>query len=502
MPASYAVVRAFACDNERVTGDHMMRKSVRWGWAAAWVLLLAAFLALRLDFSTTESSMDERIVLSVSKGMSEAGRLDPNWTVASPHYYQYPQYNFYSYNILSHFLIVATQPFGAQPIVVLRLANVLYQLAALVLLIVVLRRLQFSHGTVFATAALVTFLPGMVHDAHIARCESLLYLLFAGVMASALAGRFLVGGLILGFGAAAKVTFLASGLVFVPCLYAAASSAPVLLRRAATIVVATVAAFALATPYAIAHFPVLAEGLARIHAQYTGPGAGPHRLLDPTPLGNALHAAAFLAVVYGSLVPAAIVAPLLNHTRFCWSMIFFRKPVPTFRDHALVLGVWLATLAVILYFAPVPFFIERNFSLALFGCAVLVGAWLASGAARALARIAFVAALIPMGYWSVQIALASAERPAARRAQWEAADIHAPVTYFWSGDRNAAELPSCSGLLGIPDLNDDFSRRLLDRVRATGRREVGHYVSRFSIVPTSTLLTYLDMDVYYFTCAP
>jgi hypothetical protein len=468
-------------------GDHMLRKSTRWAWAAAWVLLLAVFLALRLDFSTAENSMDERIVLSVSKGMSEVGRLDPNWTVASPHYYRNPQYNFYSYNILAHFLIVATQPLGAQPIVVLRLANVLYQLVALALLIVVVRRLQFSPGTMFATAALVTFLPGMVHDAHIARCESLLYLLFAGVMASALAGRFLVGGVILGFGAAAKVTFLASGLVFVPCLYAAAASLPVLLRRTATIALATVATFALAAPYAMVHFTVLLEGLTRIHAQYTAPdfahGAGPHRLLDPTPLRNALHAIAFLAIVYGSLVPSAIIAPLFN-----------RAP--------LFLGVWLATVAVILFFAPVPFFIERNYSLALFGCAVLVGAWMASGVTRPLAHVAFAAALVPMAYWSVQIALASTERPGARRAQWQAEHIHAPVTYFWTGERDAAELPSCSGLLAILDVNDDFSRRLLDRVRASGRREVGHYVSRFSIVPTSTVHTYLDMDVYYFTCAP
>ena len=49
----------------------MSRKSTRWAWAAAWVVLLAVFLALRLDFSAAEGSMDERIVLSVSKGLEE-----------------------------------------------------------------------------------------------------------------------------------------------------------------------------------------------------------------------------------------------------------------------------------------------------------------------------------------------------------------------------------------------------------------------------------------------
>lgn len=455
----------------------------RWWWAAAWVLLLAAFFALRIDLSTQENSMDERIVLSVSKGMEETGRLDPNWTIASPHYYQYPQYNFYSYNVLSHVLIVLTAPLHAEPIVVLRIANLVYQLAALALLILVLRKLQFPSGALFAAAVLVTFMPGMVHDAHIARCESLLYLLFAGVVYCAATGRFLIGGLILGFGAAAKVTFLASGLVFAPCLFAAATS-PALLRRTATIGIATLAAFALCAPYAVVNFPVLMNGLARIRAVYLAHGPGPHRLIDPTPLRDALHAAAFLAIVYGSLVPAAIVSPLFYRER-----IFF--------------GVWMASVAVLAYFAIVPFFIERNLSLAIFGCAVLLAAWIASGRARALTLVAFAAALTPMSYSSVQIALAHYERPFARRAQWEAAHLHAPVTFFWTAKPDIAdELPSCSGLLGIPDMNDDFSRRLRDYVRSTGRKEVAHYASRFSIVPTSTLHTYLDMDAYYFTCTP
>src|SRR5262249_52349184 len=403
------------------------RQSPRWIWTAAWLLLLAPFLALRVDLSTEENSMDERIVLSVSQGMSEAGRLDPNWTVASPHYYRYPQYNFYSYNVLSHFLMRATAPLPIAPIVVLRAANVAYQLAALALVILVLRKLRTSPAPLFAAAALVTFMPAMVHDAHIARCESLLYLLFAAVIYTAVAGRFLLGGLTLGFGAAAKATFLASGLLFVPFLFAAPSVA-VLLRRAPSIGFATVVAFALAAPYAVVHFPVLITGLARIHGVYVAHGAGPHRLLDPTPLRDALHAAAFLAIVYGSLVPAAIVAPL-----FCSRDEAKRNPgrqIPhsaTFHagcrpsGRRLCLGVWLATIAVILYFAPVPFFIERNYSLALFGCAALLTAWLASGRARPLALIVFAAALVPMAYWSLQIALASAEHPMARRAQWQAA---------------------------------------------------------------------------------
>jgi hypothetical protein len=449
-----------------------------------WALLLAAFLALRIDIGTQENSMDERIVLAVSKGMSESSRLDPNWIFASPHYYQYPQYNFYSYNMLSHFWITLASPLRVEPVIVLRIMNVLYQVAALGLVILTLRKIGIPRSGLIAAAVLLTFMPGMVHDAHIARCESLLYLLFAGAMYSAVADRFLVGGLILGVGAAAKVTFLASGLLFIPALFAVRNSYPVLLRRAATIGVAAIVGFIVAAPYAVINFPVLISGLSRIRGIYLAHGPGPHRLLDPTPAKNVLHALAFFTIISGSLVLSGIIAPFFNRAR-------------------IFLGVWLSSVAVFAYFAAVPFFIERNFSLAIFGFAVLLSAWIGSGRARLLALPALAAAMIPMSYWSIQIARSSYDGPAARGARWQAEHVREPVTWFWTAKPNIAdELPACSGLLAILDLNDDFSRRLHDYVRSTGRKEVGHYTSRFSIVPTSTLHTYLDTDMYYYTCNP
>lgn len=451
-------------------------------WVGTWVLVLVAFVALRIDFSTGENSMDERIVLAVSQGMSDSSRLDPNWVFASPHYYRYPQYNFYSYNILSHFLIVLSTPLHVAPITVLRVANVVYQLCALGLTVLTLRRLKVAAAGILAAAALMTFMPGMVHDAHIARCESLLYLLFAAATYSAVTDRMLAGGLILGFGAAAKVTFLATGLLFVPTVLVGWKSHTQLLRRAATIGLATIAGFALSAPYAVINYPILISGLARIRNIYLATNPQAHRLLHPTTLRNVAHAWAFLTIVYGSLVVAGFVSPLFNRAR-------------------VALGVWLSSVAVVAYFATVPFFIERNFSLAIFGFAVLLAVWIGCGRAQPLAVAMFAAAFIPMSYWSVQIALASYERPGARRAAWQAAHVHEPVTYFWSAKPNFAdEVPKCSGLLGIPDLNDDFSRRLLDYLQSTGRQEAAHYRSRFSIVPTSTLHTYLDTDMYYFAC--
>jgi hypothetical protein len=449
-----------------------------------WALLLAAFLALRIDIGTQENSMDERIVLAISKGMSESSRLDPNWIVASPHYYQYPQYNFYSYNMLSHFWITLTSPLRVEPVIVLRIMNILYQVAAFGLVILTLRRIGIPQTGLIAAAALLAFMPGMVHDAHIARCESLLYLLFAGVMYSAVAERFLIGGLILGLGAAAKMTFLASGLLFIPAFFAVGNSYSVLLRRAATIGVATIVGFVVSAPYAVINFPVLISGLSRIRSIYLAHGPGPHRLLDPTPAKNVLHALAFFTIISGSLVLSGIIAPLFNRAR-------------------IFLGVWMSSVAVFAYFAAVPFFIERNFSLAIFGFAVLLSAWIGSGRARLLALPALAAALIPMAYWSIQIARSSYEGPFMRRSHWQAANVREPVTLFWSAKPNIADdLPVCSGLLGVPHVNDDFSRRLHDYVRSTGRKEVWHYTSRFSIVPTSTLHTYLDMDMYYYTCNP
>lgn len=456
----------------------------RLAWMTVWALLLAAFLALRIDIGAQENSMDERIVLAVSKGMSESSRLDPNWIFASPHYYQYPQYNFYSYNMLSHFWITLASPLHVEPVVVLRIMNVLYQVAALGLVILTLRKIGIPRSGLIAAAVLLTFMPGMVHDAHIARCESLLYLLFAGAMYSAATDRFLIGGLILGVGAAAKVTFLASGLLFIPGLFAVRNSYSALLRRAATIGVAAIVGFAVSAPYAVINFPVFITGLSRIRSIYLAHGPGPHRLLDPTPVKNAFHAVAFFTVISGSLVLSGVIAPRFN-----------RVPI--------ILGVWMSSVAVLVYFATIPMFFERNFSLAIFGFAVLLSAWIGSGRARLLALSALAAALIPMSYWSIQIARSSYEGPFVRRSHWQAANVREPVTAFWSAKPNAAdEFPVCSGLLGIPDVNDDFSRRLLEYLRSTGRNEVAHYTSRFSIVPTSTLHTYLDMDMYYYTCNP
>ena len=456
----------------------------RFSWIMVWALLLAAFLALRIDTAARENSMDERIVLAVSRGMSESARLDPNWIFASPNYYQHPQYNFYSYNMLSHFWITLTSPLRVEPVIVLRIMNVFYQLAALGLVILTLRKTGIRQTGLVAAAALLTFMPGMVHDAHIARCESFLYLLFAGAMFSAVTDRFLIGGLILGVGAAAKVTFLATGLLFIPSLFAVGSSRQVLLRRAVTIGVATIAGFAASAPYAVINLPVLITGLSRIRSIYLAQGPGPHRLLDPTPIRNAIHVVAFFTIISGSLVLSGIFAPLFNRAR-------------------IFAGVWMSSVAVFVYFAAVPFFIERNFSLAIFGFAVLLSAWIGSGRARLLAIPAFAAALIPMAYWSIQIARSSYEGPFMRRSQWQAAHVREPVTLFWTAKPDPAEeMPVCSGVLGVPDVNDDYSQRLNDYLRSTGRKEIWHYVSRFSVVPTSTLHTYLDMDMHYYTCTP
>jgi hypothetical protein len=230
-------------------------------------------------------------------------------------------------------------------------------------------------------------------------------------MYSAVADRFLIGGLILGVGAAAKVTFLASGLLFIPALFAVRNSYPVLLRRAATIGVAAMVGFIAAAPYAVINFPVLISGLAPIRSIYLAHGPGPHRLLDPTPVKNAFHAVAFFAVISGSLVLAGLIAPLFN-----------RAPI--------LLGVWISSVAVLVYFAMVPMFFERNFSLAIFGFAILLSAWAGSGNARGLALAAFAAAIIPMSYWSIQIARSSYDGPAVRGARWQAEHVREPVTSF------------------------------------------------------------------------
>lgn len=459
-----------------------MGRGVKIAGIAGLVALLFVFTALRLDLRPRAVNYDEEIPAKVSQAMSSMGRLDPNWALADvPASLKYPQYNFYSYNIASHAVVGVARVFSVRPLVALRFANLLYQAVAIAAVVAMLWNLGAAIAVWWLAAGLLAVAPAMVHDAHMARPESFLYMLFAlaalaATLRTGLLARAVMVGAIVGVGTACKVTFIATGLVLVPLLWPVSRHT---LAAAAAGAVVAIVAFAASAPYALINFDVFLNGLSYLVDQYSG-SHPPHSLIDRSALGSLAWTAEFLLKLYGPLIPAALILPLI------------------LGRSALLIGLWLAAIAVLGYFAPKPVLFERNLSLGIFAAAVL----LAAMAERSrLAWACAIIAALPMAYWSAQIAFASAGVGADRFKAWSATYFVSPVTAYWSGARDP-ELPKCRGQLLITNFNDELSRRAIEKAAREGYEFVSRYRSRFDALPVSTLHTYVEPGAVLFRCKP
>ena len=433
---------------------------------AGLIVLLAAFTALRLDLRGRITNIDESIPIAVSYAMYSSGRLDPNWARAelTPSL-RYPQYNFYTYNIASHGVLKLMKFVAVEPLVLLRFANLVYQAIAITAVVAALWNVGASIMVLWLAAALLTVAPALVHDAHMARPESFLYMLFALAVLAAtlpirLVARAALVGVVVGVGTACKVTFLATGLVVLPFLWPVSRQTPVIAAAAAA---ATVAGFAVSAPYALINFDVLVNGMRYLSAQYAS-AHPPHSLLEPSAPGSIAWTAEFLLKLYGPLIPAALILPVF----------WLRTP--------LVIGLWLSALAVILYFAPKPVLFERNLSLGIFAAAVVLA--ILSQRSR-LALVCALLALLPMTWWSTQIAASNTRQ----FNTFAATHLTQPVAV---SDAWQADLANCRGLILLRDYGDPLSARLIASAVSDGHQLVARYHSRFEALPASTLQAYLD----------
>ena len=461
-----------------------------WRWIAALLALLALFVAPRLHRQDAFITIDEWIPLEISAAMSTAGALDPNWALAPglEDAFRYPQYNFYFYHIAAHGLIQAAHALGGAPLLWLRGANLAWQLLAAGLLADALRRLGIGRPTLALLVALLATAPGLVQDTHIARTESLLLALTAAAAwALTLPGlpvrRTFAAGIFLGLAGAAKVTALSAGAgVAVAGLWLLRTgglTARPLLQAGATLAGGVVLGFALGAPQALLHPQVFLDGLAALQAQYAN-GHPPHSPEHFTLPAQALRIGRYFLELYGAAFPLALAAPLLLRGR----------------ERGVAAALLASFLLLAALFVTRPLFFERNFAHAvpplLAATALAVRAlprrWLRLGAAAAC--------LLPMGYWSAEIALAvpeQAERPAIEAAL--APDQRLEFGAFFQPD-----LPRDCRLIAVPDYNDPWSAGFRDRLRQAGFREVARHAGRFHALSTSTLHTELGGDVYYFAC--
>lgn len=453
-------------------------------WTLVAVAIGAAFLYFRLNYQTRLLNGDDWIVLGVAEGMAQRGDLNTNWAVNPvPKEFKYPQYNFSSYNLLAH-AVLSAAPENLPRIPVLRAANLVFQGLAAVLLALALRNARAPAWGVAAGTALFVVAPGVVHDAHMLRTESLLYLLFAIVIWSATSPRALVlrvsvAGLAIGFGTASKVTFLASGLVMAPLVLLTLRERPrttLLLLTAAGACCAL--GFVIGAPYAIVQPDAFLEGLRVLREQYAG-GHLPHSRADYDPLQQAWWIASFFAVLYGPFILASLAAPLLA------------------RPPAWVMGLWLSSGVSFAWFVSQQVFFERNFSLAILAAATLIG-WLAASRPRIAGTIAIVSAA-PMLWWSQQILEETLDHHL-RRSQWEEARGLDVSHYAYGFLLPPPDTFQCRGVVGLIDHNDDTTPEVVAALAARGERLVARYEGRFHLAPTSTLHSFLDSDVIYYAC--
>ena len=288
----------------------------------------------------------------------------------------------------------------------------------------------------------------------------------------------------IGVGTATKITFLATALIFAPAAFQSVRNRN--WRPPAFLVVSAAFAFAAFAPYALLHYDVYLAGLQTLQDQYSSSGGeDPHLSPDPGVLYQARWFGAFFGILYGPVLIFGVVAPVL----------FRRATKPV------ILGLWLSSLVPVAYFLTKHVFFERNLSLPVMGF-LIIAAWRLGGVLRpAIAIVLCLLALAPMAYWSAEISSASADRD--RLGPWRSQRGFSDAEEVWlPADRIPTELPVCSGAFGLIDYGDPYSVASRATLRRLGYAEIGHYKSRFAILPTSTLQTYLDYGVFFFACKP
>jgi hypothetical protein len=455
---------------------------------AIWIVVLVVFFALRLIRGEAVINQDELIPLRVADAMSARGILDPNWNFADLGLLKYDSYNFYLYNILAFLLITPAQWLGLPPLGALRVANLLMQLAAMWLARDALRRLGADARAQLFVCALIAVAPGLVQDAYMARPETLTYLLVALLiwiltLEARLPMRMGWAGLVVGAGMAVKVTFATAGVL---ALIPLAEGRGVRDLRGwalclAVLGVAAVIGFTIAAPFALIHPLVYLDGLAHLAAQYRD-GHPPHSQPVYSFSSQAFWILRYFVELYGPLLLIALLGPIWLRGRKQW--------------WAFGLGAcWLVLAA---YFATQRVFFERNFAHGLLP--LLVAAALVVGAVRSssMRHLLSAAVLIPMSYWSLQIAIAA--RSPFGSANYESSN-HLTVTRRLTDERSVADLlgPEC-GTIAVIEYNDARSREYVSRLEQAGFKLVGRYRGRFAPLVTSTLQVYLDPGVYYLQC--
>jgi hypothetical protein len=454
-------------------------------------LLLVVFLFLVLRLPTTDIifNIDENIAPAVVRGMIERGDFNGNWRVAvdMPEFFQVNQFNFYSYHMFA-WLFYPDEPVqllsrvfhSGEPdqfIRNLRYANVVLQALTLVLLTSFISGQSLAAPQRMAAIGIFVCIPAMVFDTHIARAECFLYFLFLLQLWTIQRSinsfwRFAAFGVLLGIGSASKITFVLCGAMLIPEIISMfRADIRMALRRVAVLIFASVVGFCATAPYVLVDFASFLEGVNALFKQY-GSVHPPHSFLEPSLGKSVWRSLHFILGTTGALLPLALFQAM-------------RRPVNA-------PGLAVFGFILIAYFAMKPVFFERNINIGLLALAIFV----AVSFRTKLEGYLILISCSLMLYLSVNTALIFAGSNK-NESQFEVISFGVEVARAWPIDDLDAYLASCEGIVGINDYFDEYSRRMFDQAEAD---PIAHFSSVFSALPTSTMHTYLESDLYYFQC--
>ncbi|WP_270375372.1 hypothetical protein [Marinicauda sp. Alg238-R41] len=452
-------------------------------------LVLAVWLRLPLR-PDMMINVDELIPLAVSQSMTVLGKLDPNWAHADlPEYFRYDQYNFYLYNIISHININIGGYFHVEPITSLRISNVVFQVIAIALVFDGARRYGFS---IFANTVLVLSMvvaPTWVHDALMARPESLLYLMtglafWISSLSLGLLIRVILVSLVLGAGAAVKVTYPivgVAGALGIAMLAWPGWKKAALAGLAAPI--AVVAGFIASAPYAIANFDIFFNGLVALSTQY-GSAHPPHSHPDPWPLTYFFWISRFFLELYWPWLILVVAGLILGNNR-----------------ERIAIACLVAPFALlVLYFSTKTVFFERNFAHAmplLFIASALSFGTVCRRLPSQLIGLALVLIVSPGLFWSMQISQAAYYESATRGDFVRSHGLEGFQLLPTSHTLVLAPPPAC-GEIAVMELDNAYARRYDLLLRDQGFSRVAFYKGPFNDLASSTLQSYLGYSMGFY----
>ena len=454
------------------------------------ILLVIIGIFVRLPpQGNTIKNIDEVIPLLVHDGMRERGDVNTDLAKTIPPLpcnFGAVRFNLSGYMLAS--FLLTPEKLDEPHLRDLRFLNLVFFFATVGIFLTVCGILKLDMFAAVIGVAIICVAPGLVHDGQMARPEAFLTLAFAAfVLGLAISKRwiaygFLVAGLGAGIAVSIKFTFL---MLVIPPLY-------LLLHYnlkvkycslvSGLFLFALAVGFLIGTPYAILDFNGFLQGVRALFTQYSA-GFPPHS----TPDGriSLFRQVYFYLGVYG-LVFISPLAGFLFARRFSANSLFLRR---FFFSLACLYTVFFIVLGIN------PVFFERNLHPFIFLMALSSALILNAMPGVRMRMLLAVAFLVPLGIWTYMI---NHVQTTAHLEQVQSKIQN--ITNQYAGlpiiDVSLVEKKQLFGIIRQIDLGDELSRELRSSYISQGYCVVGSYISPFNCLPTSTLNTYLDQNIY------